>query len=79
MKTFGWKATKCDSCGHLINHPAMKSKGGRHDRGVENESQLSLVLPSNCYEKIKKLASQMGTTKGAITRSLIKIGLDETQ
>jgi ribosomal protein S27AE len=74
---FGWTETKCDNCGNPAKHPATVSKGGRPDRGIKNDAQLSFVLPLNDYKEIMKLAKFYGSTKGAVARHLIKVGLDK--
>lgn len=79
MKAFGWKKTPCPSCGNILKHPATKSKGGRHDRGIENDAQISFVLPASDKQKIIELQKSFGTSIGAVARFITKIGLDEPQ
>tara|TARA_Y100000592_G_scaffold66035_1_gene102699 strand:+ start:14070 stop:14468 length:399 start_codon:yes stop_codon:yes gene_type:complete len=74
---FGWTETNCDNCGSVIKHPAKVSKGGRPDRGVKNKAQISFVLPDDDYAEIQKLAKFYKSTKGAVSRYLIKVGLDK--
>ena len=76
---FGWLTKKCKSCGGEIYHPATKSKGGKPDRGKENDAQISFVLPKENYDAIVKLANFYRSSKGAVARHLIKIGLDRAQ
>ena len=77
--SLGWTHEKCKSCNSEIKHPATKHKGGKPDRGVQNDAQISFVLPKENYDEIVKLAKFYKSTKGAVARHLVKIALDRVQ